>query len=77
MRSGDRDMPEEINRLVTDRIADQLFVTEQSGIDHLRREGVADEKIFFVGNLMIDSLVQFREKAAETSAFEELGLEAK
>ena len=77
LRSGDRGMPEEINRLVTDRIADQLFVTEQSGVDHLHQEGVADEKIFFVGNLMIDSLVQFREKAAETSVFEELGLEAR
>jgi len=75
LRSGDRRMPEEINRLVTDRIADYLFVTEQSGIDHLREEGVADEKIFFVGNLMIDSLVQFREKAAATSIVEDLGVE--
>ena len=75
LRSGDRRMPEEINRLVTDRIADYHFVTERSGVDHLRREGVADDKIFFVGNLMIDSLVQFREKAAETSIVEDLGVE--
>jgi len=74
LRSGDRRMPEEINRIVTDRIADYLFVTEQSGIDNLRREGVADEKIFFVGNLMIDSLVRFREKAAETSILVDLGV---
>ena len=75
LRSGDRRMPEEINRLMTDRIADYLFVTEQSGIDHLHQEGVADEKIFFVGNLMIDSLTQFREKAAETSVVDDLGVE--
>lgn len=75
LRSGDRRMPEEINRLVVDRIADYLFVTEQSGVDHLRGEGVSDDKIFFVGNLMIDSLVQFREKAAKTSIVEDLGLE--
>lgn len=75
LRSGDRRMPEEVNRLVTDRIADYHFVTEKSGVDHLRREGVADDKIFFVGNLMIDSLVQFREKAAETSIVEDLGVE--
>lgn len=72
LRSGDRRMPEEVNRLVTDRIADYHFVTEQSGVDHLRREGVSNDKIFFVGNLMIDSLVQFREKAAETSIVEDL-----
>jgi UDP-N-acetylglucosamine 2-epimerase (non-hydrolysing) len=74
LRSGDRRMPEEINRIVTDSIADYLFVTEQSGVDNLQREGVADEKIFFVGNLMIDSLVRFREKAAETSILDALGV---
>ena len=74
LRSGDRRMPEEINRIVTDRVADYLFVTEQSGIDNLRCEGVADEKIFFVGNLMIDALVRFREKAAETRILDELGV---
>jgi len=75
LRSGDRRMPEEINRLVTDRIADYLFVTERSGVDHLRAEGVSDEKVFFVGNLMIDSLVQFREEAAKTTIVEDLGVE--
>jgi len=74
LRSGDRRMPEEINRLVTDRIADYLFVTEQSGVEHLHAEGVADEKVFFVGNLMIDSLVQFRQKAAEMTIAEDLGV---
>jgi UDP-N-acetylglucosamine 2-epimerase (non-hydrolysing) len=64
LRSFDRTMPEEINRIVTDRLADVLYVTEQSGLDNLRAEGVPDEKIGFVGNVMIDSLVRFREKAA-------------
>jgi UDP-N-acetylglucosamine 2-epimerase (non-hydrolysing) len=72
LRSFDRTMPEEINRIVTDSISDFLFVTEQSGLDNLRNEGVPDEKVFFVGNIMIDSLTHFREKAAQTSILEEL-----
>ena len=74
LRSGDRRMPEEINRVITDSISDLLFVTEESGVENLRSEGVADEKVFFVGNVMIDSLVFFREKAAQTSILEDLGL---
>ncbi len=74
LRSGDRSMPEEINRIVTDSIADLLFVTEQSGLDHLRSEGIPDTKVHFVGNVMIDSLVHFRRKAAETSILSDLGL---
>ncbi len=65
LRSGDRRMPEEINRILTDSISDLLFVTEQDGIANLGRENVAKEKIFFVGNVMIDSLVHFRAKAKE------------
>jgi UDP-N-acetylglucosamine 2-epimerase (non-hydrolysing) len=57
LRSFDRTMPEEINRILTDCISDYLFVSEQSGLDNLRREGVTEEKIFMVGNVMIDSLV--------------------
>lgn len=57
LRSGDRSMPEEINRLLTDSISDILFTTEESGNENLCREGVATEKVFFVGNIMIDSLV--------------------
>lgn len=57
LRSGDRTMPEEINRLATDAIVDDLFVTEQSGYDHLRAEGVSDAQIHMVGNTMIDSLL--------------------
>jgi UDP-N-acetylglucosamine 2-epimerase (non-hydrolysing) len=74
LRSGDRKMPEEINRLVTDTIAELLFVTEKDGVDNLRAEGVPDDRIFFVGNVMIDSLVFFREKAAETGIIDDLDL---
>ncbi len=65
LRSGDDRMPEEINRIQTDAIADLLFVSEQAGLDNLRREGVDDGKVHFVGNVMIDSLVQCRQKASE------------
>jgi UDP-N-acetylglucosamine 2-epimerase (non-hydrolysing) len=77
LRSGDRSMPEEINRLATDAIADLLFVTERSGLEHLRREGVLDERVHFVGNVMIDSLVHFRAKAAETPILDDLALAPK
>ena len=75
LRSGDRTMPEEINRILTDSVANYLFVTEQSGLDHLKREGVPDEKVFFTGNVMIDSLVRYQEKAKSSSILEELGLQ--
>ncbi len=76
LRSGDRRMPEEINRLATDSIADLLFVSEPSGAEHLRAEGVPDARVHFVGNVMIDSLVHFRAAAAETSVLDDLGLAA-
>jgi UDP-N-acetylglucosamine 2-epimerase (non-hydrolysing) len=76
LRSGDRTMPEEINRILTDSVANYLFVTEQSGLDHLKREGVPDEKVFFTGNVMIDSLVRYQEKAKSSIILEELGLQA-
>src|ERR1700677_1984664 len=56
LRSFDRTMPEEINRLVTDQLADILFTPSEDGDRNLRREGISEEKIFFVGNVMIDSL---------------------
>lgn len=74
LRSFDRAMPEEINRLVTDAISDYLFVTEKSGEDNLRREGVPSDRIFFAGNVMIDTLLRFRAKAAESNALDRLGL---
>ncbi len=72
LRSMDRRMPEEINRLLTDAISDLLFVTEQSGLDHLKHEGVDDAKIHFVGNVMIDSLVHFKEKADDSTILDDL-----
>lgn len=62
LRSFDRTMPEEINRMVTDVLADYLFVTEKSGLEHLKHEGIADSKVFFTGNVMIDSLFQYLPK---------------
>lgn len=67
LRSFDRTMPEEINRLLCDAIADFLFVSEESGIEHLRSEGVADNQVFLVGNVMIDTLRQ-QSAAAEALA---------
>ena len=76
LRSGDRNMPEELNRIVTDQLAEFLFVTEPSGVEHLRAEGRPEEAIHFVGNVMIDSLVQFREKAQERSILDDLEVTA-
>ena len=56
LRSGDRRMPEEINRVLTDQISDRLYTTERSALDNLVREGVAAERVCFAGNVMIDSL---------------------
>ena len=77
LRSFDRTMPEELNRRVTDVLADLLFVSEPSGITNLRNEGCADSKVFFVGNVMIDSLVRFREKARRSKKKESLGVAEK
>lgn len=63
LRSFDRTMPEEINRLLTDAISDLLLCTEQSGVDNLLREGVDPARIHLVGNVMIDTLLRNRERA--------------
>ncbi len=63
LRSFDRSMPEEINRLITDQLADFLFTPSIDGNENLAREGIAKEKIFLVGNVMIDTLIQFLPKA--------------
>ena len=76
LRSFDRSMPEEINRIVTDRLSDYLFVTEQSGLDNLKDEGVPDEKIFFTGKIMIDSLVGNIERAKKSDILNQLKLES-
>ena len=70
-------MPEEINRVLTDAISDYLFVTEPDGVANLLAEGVPRQKIHFVGNVMIDTLLRFREKAARSRILEELGLRPK
>ncbi|MBT32926.1 MAG: UDP-N-acetylglucosamine 2-epimerase (non-hydrolyzing) [Thalassobius sp.] len=62
LRSFDRTMPEEINRLIIDDLSDLFFITEKSGLDHLVEEGKPKEKMFFIGNTMIDTLVNFKEK---------------
>lgn len=77
LRSGDRKMPEELNRIMTDAIADELFVTEQSGMDHLKKEGVDSNKIHFVGNVMIDSLCRYQQKAAQTQLLSQLNIKPK
>lgn len=75
LRSFDRSMPEELNRLLTDSVANYLFVTEESGLAHLKNEGVPDEKVFFSGNVMIDSLVRYQEKAKNSTILTDLGLQ--
>lgn len=63
LRSFDRTMPEELNRMVTDVLSDYLFVTEESGLANLKHEGIDDSKVFLVGDVMIDSLAIYRRKA--------------
>jgi UDP-N-acetylglucosamine 2-epimerase (non-hydrolysing) len=77
LRSGDRKMPEEINRIVVDNISDYLFVTEQDGLDNLKKEGVSDAKVFFVGNVMIDSLAYYHQKSKTLNTMQELGVKPK
>jgi UDP-N-acetylglucosamine 2-epimerase (non-hydrolysing) len=77
LRSFDRTMPEEINRIVTDSISDLLLVTEESGRVNLQREGVDLTRVHLVGNLMIDSLRQHQEKAMQSGILEQLGLKAR
>jgi UDP-N-acetylglucosamine 2-epimerase (non-hydrolysing) len=74
LRSFDRSMPEEINRILTDHVSDLLFVTEESGLRNLRNEGVSPDKIHFVGNTMIDSLLSFKEKAEASTILDKLCL---
>jgi UDP-N-acetylglucosamine 2-epimerase (non-hydrolysing) len=76
LRSNDKTMPEEHNRVLTDAITDYFFVTEQSGYDHLIAENKKTDQIFFVGNTMIDTLVAFQKEINEAHILNELGLNA-
>jgi len=75
LRSFDRSMPEEINRVLTDAISDFLFCTEQSGIENLLNEGIPKDKVHFVGNVMIDTLLSNRAKAQESTILDRLGVD--
>ena len=74
LRSRDRAMPEEINRVVTDAISDLLFCTEQAGVDNLAREGIDGDRMFLVGNLMVDALMRHRDRWEASPILGRLGL---
>jgi UDP-N-acetylglucosamine 2-epimerase (non-hydrolysing) len=77
LRSFDREMPEEINRLLTDSICELLYVSDPAGIDNLKNEGVADKRVAFVGNVMIDTLLAAKERAMQSDILEQNALEEK
>ena len=74
LRSFDRNMPEEINRVLTDAISDFLFITEESANENLRNEGIPENKIYFTGNVMIDTLLKHKQKAQQSEILVTLGL---
>jgi len=74
LRSFDRTMPEEVNRVLVDAVSDLLFVSERSGVENLHAEGIGPDKVFFVGNVMIDTLLRHREVAARSPILQRLGL---
>jgi UDP-N-acetylglucosamine 2-epimerase (non-hydrolysing) len=76
LRSFDRTMPEELNRLVTDVLADMLWIPSRDAAENLRKEGISPEKIHFVGNIMIDSLEMLREKIEQEKTYQDFSLEA-
>jgi UDP-N-acetylglucosamine 2-epimerase (non-hydrolysing) len=75
LRSHDRTMPEEINRVLTDAISDVMFVTERSGVENLSREGISAEKVHLVGNVMIDSLLAHRKRAEQSGILAAMSLQ--
>jgi len=74
LRSFDRTMPEECNRIVTDHLSDLLFVTEESGLHNLSHEGIPPDRVFLVGNTMIDSLLSCEQRAEQSSILDDLKL---
>ncbi len=77
LRSFDWDMPEEINRILTDSISDLLFVSDPAGMENLKKEGVHESRYFFVGNVMIDTLLAAKDQAMKSKILEELGVKEK
>jgi len=77
LRSHDRRMPEEINRVIVDHLSDLLFVTEPSGVENLKKEGINESKIKFVGNIMIESIEIFRDKINCSNILEKLDVNSK
>ncbi|VBB43608.1 UDP-N-acetylglucosamine 2-epimerase [uncultured Desulfatiglans sp.] len=75
LRSFDRTMPEEINRVLTDALSEMLFVSERSGMENLEREGVSGDRAYLVGNVMIDTLARELPRAAATGTAGRLGVE--
>jgi UDP-N-acetylglucosamine 2-epimerase (non-hydrolysing) len=76
IRSGDLTMPEEINRMVTDAITDYFFTTSETANENLRKTGISDTQIFYVGNTMIDTLLKNRSKFRKPSIWDTLNLES-
>ncbi len=74
LRSFDREMPEEVNRLLTDAISDYLFTPSPDADENLKREGIPAEKIFLVGDVMVDSLLYNKDKAAQRKVLSQMGL---
>lgn len=77
LRSHNWTMPEEINRVLTDRISDYLFTTSKNASNNLLKEGITSSKVHFVGNIMADTLIEFKKKAAYNSILEKILLETK
>lgn len=76
LRSGDKAMPEEINRIIVDHISDYLFTTEREAEHLLNQEGISSDRIHFVGNVMIDSLIYHRQRARKSTILEQLRITA-
>lgn len=75
LRSYDRGMPEELNRILTDELTDFFFISEKSGMDNLLKEGKSTEKLFYIGNTMIDTLVAFDKEIADSNICDELKID--
>lgn len=77
LRSFDRSMPEELNRILTDQLADYLFTPSRDADQNLLREGISPERIYFVGNVMVDTLLRFRATAQRRQPWQEYGFQPK